>query len=913
MGRRSADVRSEDANNGPKQPGAAPLPEVCISRVVTPSPPTSAPRPRPHPTERPQRGGTSSAEAGVEARRREGSHGLSAGRGPTGQLGRYVMMRKLGEGAMGLVMAAFDPDLERKVALKLLRGTMRDGSAGAARIRREAQAMARLSHPNVAQVYEVADDNGQLFLAMEYIEGATLREWLAAEPRPWREVLRVYAEAGRGLAAAHAAGLLHRDFKSDNAMLAADGRVRVLDFGLSRLHDAADAPAASNSEPQPLHLTNTGALVGTPAYMAPEQHKRQNIDARSDQFSFCVALWEALYGLRPFAGATMSELVPNVLGGRIAAPPTETGVPSWVRTVLERGLAVEPALRWPTMDALLAALSHDPWSARRRWAVALGGVTLVAAAGYAAAAYRAAATSTCRGAAEELLGTWDPTRRAAVQDAVRTSGGSLAEGSATATDAYLDAYASRWVTAHTTSCVAHQRGHLSPHLFDRRMACLRHRRSELAATIAVLEQTTPESVAQALDAARGLPAVELCADDERLLAAVEPPEAPGVALAVEEARGRLARPQALERGGRYTEALAEVQPMVEEAERLDYPPYRAEVHLLAGRLHMHTTHPVARVHIELALQTGLAARADAVAAEALALQVFQLASNEHRPREALVLGPLGRALLQRIGDPPRLVALLHNNVAIALSENGEGSRAIAEYEASLALLVEHAPDDPLRWAVVNNLANRFNAAGEYERTRTLVTDTLAVFPAHYGQCHPAAAALRHALADANAATDRLDEAVTGYSRALACYEGYPGYMLTVLGDLGEVHLRRGDPQQAQTQVDRADALVRRHPDAKIHASPIGILRVRLALHRRDPGAARRALDSLIADLEATRRDGSDELASLAALREEVVRLERPSHGADADRHEALWTKHFRRLRARMQSCSWHPRCPRDRG
>uniref|UniRef100_UPI002DD65D30 serine/threonine-protein kinase n=1 Tax=Sphingomonas sp. TaxID=28214 RepID=UPI002DD65D30 len=233
-------------------------------------------------------------------------------------------------------------------------------------------AMARLSHPNVAQVYEVADEGGQLFLAMEYIAGVTLRDWLAAEPRAWREVIRVYIEAGRGLAAAHAAGLMHRDFKPDNAMIAADGRVRVLDFGLSRLHATSEAtsPGGASSPALALHVTAANSLVGTPAYMSPEQFDRQEADARSDQFSFCVAVWEALYGQRPFAGESVLDLSANVRSSVMRGPPAGMRVPTWVRRVLERGLARAPASRWPTMEALLTALARDPVRVRRRW---LGG------------------------------------------------------------------------------------------------------------------------------------------------------------------------------------------------------------------------------------------------------------------------------------------------------------------------------------------------------------------------------------------------------------------------------------------------------------------------------------------------------------------------------------------------------------
>ena len=240
------------------------------------------------------------------------------------RIGRYVLIGEIGTGAMGVVLAAYDPDLDRKVALKVLRQGGKGGSQGPLRMRREAQAMAKLSHPNVAQVYEVAEAHGRLYLAMEFIPGATLRAWQAQAPRSRDEVLRVYIEAGRGLAAAHAAGILHRDFKPDNAMIDGQGRVRVLDFGLSRAEPSRDA-ADTVSSGESLHATAAGSLIGTPAYMSPEQHRGGQADSRSDQFSFCVALWEALHGVRPFAGETREEIARNVTIGRLSLTKEGSG------------------------------------------------------------------------------------------------------------------------------------------------------------------------------------------------------------------------------------------------------------------------------------------------------------------------------------------------------------------------------------------------------------------------------------------------------------------------------------------------------------------------------------------------------------------------------------------------------------
>src|SRR5205814_3700317 len=231
-------------------------------------------------------------------------------------VGRYRILHVLGSGGMGVVYAAFDPELQRQVALKLVRNE----GAGVddelrTRLTREAQAMARVRHPNVITVFDVGSWCGQLFVAMEAIDGSTLSTWLEVQPRSVAEILQVLHAAGRGLAAAHAAGLVHRDFKPDNVLIGADGRVCVTDFGLARpvtMREPSSPSHDGDTEPWTLALTQAGTAVGTPAYMAPEQMRGDTADERADQFSFCVALFEALYGVRPFAGRSMGEIELNI-------------------------------------------------------------------------------------------------------------------------------------------------------------------------------------------------------------------------------------------------------------------------------------------------------------------------------------------------------------------------------------------------------------------------------------------------------------------------------------------------------------------------------------------------------------------------------------------------------------------------
>jgi len=287
--------------------------------------------------------------------------------GPRRELGRYRIERELGTGGMGVVYAAFDPDLERRVALKILRSGPTDEARS--RLLREARAMAKLSHPNVVAVYEVGTHEGTDFVAMELVDGDSLATWLNQAKRGEREILDAMVAAGRGLAAAHGAGLVHRDFKPHNVLRARDGHIKVSDFGLARPAGAApgEAPTGPVTEPT---LTATGSLLGTPAYMAPEQWRGGEVGPATDQFAFCVTLWEALAHERPFRGDTSEELRANVERG-----PRELDagkLPRRLRELVRRGLELDARDRWPSMDALLAAISRRP-----RWPFALGALAAV--------------------------------------------------------------------------------------------------------------------------------------------------------------------------------------------------------------------------------------------------------------------------------------------------------------------------------------------------------------------------------------------------------------------------------------------------------------------------------------------------------------------------------------------------------
>jgi tRNA A-37 threonylcarbamoyl transferase component Bud32/tetratricopeptide (TPR) repeat protein len=495
---------------------------------------------------------------------------------PGATVGRYQILGVIGSGAMGTVYAASDPLLDRRVALKLVHNRAPDASGAVARARqlREAQAMARLHHPHVVAVHDVGTIGEQLFIAMELVDGETLADWLR-RPRGWRQIRDVFLQAGRGLAAAHAVGLVHRDFKPSNVMIGSDGRVRVMDFGLARPlggdePGSAATTAAPASDP---HTTTTGMLVGTPAYMAPEQLLGKPADASSDQFSFCVALYEALFGERPFDGSSIEELSASVRAGRIrSSARTARSVPQWLRRILLRGLSDAAVARFPSMDALIAALAQDP-AARRRSAL-LAGLGVVVAASLALAVRHSSMQKRleCRSGAERLAGVWDAATKARMHGAFTRSGKPYAETVWHTVAAKLDSFARAWTGMHDDACEAtYVRGEQSPELLDLRMACLQQRLDETAAITSLLASADARMVERAVQIVQGSDNLAACADTRSLRQTTGPPTEPARRVAYDALERQLAELSALNKAGRHAEGRARADAVVAAARKLDHP------------------------------------------------------------------------------------------------------------------------------------------------------------------------------------------------------------------------------------------------------------------------------------------------------------------------------------------------------
>ena len=669
--------------------------------------------------------------------------GLRAEASVPARIGRFLVLGRLGSGGMGVVVEAYDPELDRKVAIKLLKSG-RARSDSQARLLREAQAMARLSHPNVVQVYDVGLVGEQVFVAMELVVGKNLAQWLAERPRPWREVVALFIAAGRGLAAAHAAGLVHRDFKPDNVLIADDGRVRVADFGLAREDRAAltEASADDGADERPLlanTLTATGVLMGTPMYMSPEQHLAEPVGPRSDIFSFSVALFEALYGARPFAGETMAQLARNVRHGNVVATKDRRGVPAWLDSAVRRGLAVEIEARYPSFDEYLLAIDRDPSRARRRW-LGAGALGLVGALAGGAIHASGAGTPSCTAGAQALAEVWNDDAEAQLRQRLEI----LPEGARAAIEPRLlrglSDYAADWRELDRQACVGHQQGDRSDALFDAQERCLDRRRAALGGAIELLRDADVATLQEATMVVAKLPPVAYCGDRDALLAEVAPPESAAAMAVVAELRDRLTQAELLASASRTGEALRDLAELRTEVQATGYVPLFAEYSLVEGRVLLDAQEgPRALAALEEAFLRATEAGADAVATEARARSFYVrgiMLGDPEVLKDRPHLEALGAHSARR-----DLAALIANNTGAVLAATGDPTAARDLFRSA----VELAKDDPLTRPIdyaagyLKNLALLSDQEDERER---LLAKVASMLDETLSPLHPASINLR---------------------------------------------------------------------------------------------------------------------------------------------------------------------------
>ncbi|MDI1480071.1 serine/threonine-protein kinase [Polyangium sp. y55x31] len=710
-------------------------------------------------------------------------------------IGRYLVVERVGVGAMGQVFAAYDPELDRKVALKLLRFSSRSGTEEEqrrARLAREAQTLARLSHPNVVTVFDVGTWETQLFVALEFVPGGSARAWATREPRSWREIMRLWIQVGRGLAAAHAAGVVHRDLKPDNVLVRADGRAQVTDFGLAAETRPRDVAAAQSG----MAITETGALLGTPAYMAPDQLEGAPATEASDQYAFCVSSWEALFGERPFVGHTVADLA---RAAREQAPraPASSPVPQAVRRLLQRGLHPDPRERHPSVAALVDALERATQEPRRFGVPMLIGAALLALG--VVVVTRPSQTvrrhPACVLAEERHRAGWDDARRAVVREAFDHTGLSYAAQAFGAVDGAVAARATAWRAERAEACEALVSAPQPDPLFRARVACLDERLAELDAAVEVLSLGGAGAVNRATSVVEKMAPLDACVAVDVGPTDAEPCEA-CVVIRADVQRGRT-----LEELGKFAEA----ERVTKDALSREAPPNAAAARAALLVEHARTLEPLGRLdEAEREMFDGaLAAHrvgSRALAAEAFAELAYYVGYLRSRPddgeRWALqadaLLGPDDGALRDRVATVRGVIETRRGNLRLA----EEHFRRVDE-SVRKRLGAAH----PSRARVLSNLANTILHQGRFDDALPLLKESYDLFVAALGADHPDAFQAQNSWGAALGNAGRFTEAVPVFEAALA------GYKRT----LGPNHPRIG-----RAASNLAEALYRlgRYPDAR---------------------------------------------------------------------------------------------------
>ncbi|MBI5544687.1 MAG: tetratricopeptide repeat protein [Deltaproteobacteria bacterium] len=859
-------------------------------------------------------------------------------------VGRYLVLDCLGVGGTAVVYRAWDPDLARHVALKLIApadGSFADADQAREHLLREAQGLARLSHPHIVTVHDVGTHAGQVYVAMEHCEEGSLRAWLAREARRTREVIAAFLQAGAGLAAAHEAGLVHRDFKLDNVLVASGGRICVADFGLA-------SPAGQRS------------WGGTLGYMAPEQLRGEASDERCDQFAFCVALFEALAGSRPFTGETAEELLAAMSRG---PAPRPARVPPRVYRALQRGLALKARDRFPSLPALLGAVRGKPLSERRAfWAAAA--LALSALGVHLLGRDSAAVRCLEEGAA--WSSAWDDGRRSAVHAAFHSTALPFAEASLREVDRSLTRYGVAWSSSRVETCVAAARGAASSSLLDARIECLDRLRADAEALTGVLSQADARVVEGAPVAVSGLEAIAVCAaaqpeisskrapafareraealrrrlaeirarsdsgDTARALELAEAllPEARtlGWAPVVAEAQWALAR--ALTASLRYREAIEAYQAAVVEAQRGSHDRLVAASFLglaqaelwqqqvafakdwvqlaeatseRAGTL---TSDRPALAVVRSRLLLGLGSFQDAVAeAEravgltieqhgpdglpaADALAALAMALHESRRLEEAAVQSRRVMELRRaaLGEDHPLVAMAVNNLGYVRLDQGRFAEAMSHFQDGRAMLSRTVGlDNVMAARLASNLGVALMAEGRAEEAVVEYRGALELFERHYGPDHTLAATAIHNLAGVLDGRGQHREALELELRATAIRERAFGpehpRVASSLAGAAIAYLGLAAPAKALPLLERALRIVRAKPPG--NTGRLGQVEFALARALWDLGEERERAHGLAVAAKEHYAEQPGEEATLKKVEEWLVRHPRPPHTSSA--------------------------------
>jgi tetratricopeptide (TPR) repeat protein len=812
-------------------------------------------------------------------------------------VGRYVVLSLLGSGGMGVVYAAYDPELDRKVALKLLHHE-KAAPEGRRRLLREAQAMARLTHPAVVTVHDVGEHEGRVFIAMEYVDGVTMREWLRGSVRPWREVLSIYLRAGRGLVAAHALGLVHRDFKPDNVMITAvrsapDApieRVRVMDFGLARAFGPLTDrdPNREDADFRPrydmLDSSVTLGIAGTPAYMAPEQKADADVDARADQFSFCVTVWEGIYGDKPFAMENLAELAVAQLAGRIEAP-RKRGVPPRIRRTLERGLAAQPDQRFESMEALLAELEYDPSRRRALLGVAASGLVVTAGVAGWLVFDRSRAEAACEAEGAAIAEIWNDAARERVREGLVAANPKLGATTADLVVRSFDAYADAWQSARRQSCVATRIDErLDPVLAAAASTCLDEGSAHLAGLVDLLAEATGDDVWEATESASSLAPVERCNDEAWLRLRPAPPDDADAVQRIAEVRKDLQHGRPLS-GTRPDEATKWLAATVERAEAVGWTPLVAEALLNYGvAVNGAGRHKEAEAIVLDAFLNALSAGDDAVAAEAAGVLTIIVGYFLGRHDEGLVWGRTGDTLSQRIGTVDmHIQARLLSAIGLVRLERGDYEAALDHHLRSRAIW--EATVGPEHVEVARERTNAGLALwrlGRFPEATAELESALATWRTAVGPEHPEVALLLNNLGSVAMDMGEIDRAEDLFERALRMRAETIGTRHATYGstlfNLGVLALQRGDGARALHYYEEARdvlsaALGDRHHRVGIAHGGVGAAHRALKDYARADEHLRRAIEIIEAALGPDDANLGVQLVTLGEVNKELGRTD----------------------------------------
>jgi len=742
------------------------------------------------------------------------------------RLGRFEIQERVGRGGMGLVYSAADPKLNRTVAIKVVRPEVGDDTSGD-QLLEEAKTLARISDPNVVAILDAGRTGDRVWIAMEFVD-STLKQWLETGPAPG-EILTAFHQAGRGLAAAHAAGLVHRDFKPSNVLLRNDGRAVVADFGLARV------------------VTEDGVrgCAGTPFYMSPEQYDGDPVDARSDQFSWCVALHEALYADHPFRGDTLPERQASSAQGLLRQAHDHAPGPL-VLAALRRGLAHRPEDRYADMNALLEAVFLEPQRrARRRVLAAAGGGLLCLTAAALIALPNPEPVDPCESSANAIHETWTDEPREAIRTAFAATESPTAAIDAARVVTLIDNYAEEWTSRRRDVCEAALVAHAgNAGMFDRRIACLESRHGDLRSLLPQLMEVDADLARRAPEIAHRLPSLSACEDDDALMAQAPIPEDPSQAVAVKRLREELSEVRALLMVGRHNAASGRLTELRTRADTLGFAPTQSTVRRLQAQVHTSEGEPkAAAVLLEEAAVMAESAGDFASVVQCARELVNYYAQQDPMAPEAEAWFRRGLAGLERIGNPPSPTAnlWLARGIARVTAGDLDGARQAGDHAA--AVLREAENVDPLMTAKVSSTRGVFMMRGAHlDDALAEFTAAADIYRAEFGESNAKLAGMHTNIGGVYFNRGDLAAARREYQIALEIHVSLQGADSVRLADplynLAVIHMDLGEFDEAAALFRRClDMYARERGPEHQHVGSVYAELAEVEMQRGKPGDA----------------------------------------------------------------------------